>query len=315
MLVKTRFIMNPHSGRGRRETKLSLTRKYFEKKIGSFDLVMTRDRDDIVLQTRIALKAGYDQIVALGGDGTVNGIVNGFFEKGSLINPEACLVITKWGTGSDYYKTVMAGSFVSDWKSLVTEHRIRSVDLGSIIFSEQTSKKSTPVEPIQKFFINMSSVGISAAAAQMKNRSPRWVPQSVGYLVPALTAFIRYPSRPVRITRDTDTINATMMALFIGKGLYAGGGMKLGGGVAVDDGLLDVKLFERMKLGVGLKRFPRLFSGRFEDIEEIKRFTSRTLRIESDFKIPVECDGEIYGSTDIEVRVAHQAIRVCWPQE
>jgi diacylglycerol kinase (ATP) len=296
--------MNPFSGRGRREARLAKTRKYFQRKLGSFDLVMTRDRDDISNQTRLALHEGVDQIVALGGDGTVNAIVNGFFENGEPINPKACLVVTGWGTGSDYFKTVKSGSYLTDWKTLVTEHNLTPVDLGEIEFGNQ-----------KKLFINMASVGLSAFAAQMKNKNPRWIPRTLSYIAPSVAALVKYRVKPVKIVVDDQIIDSQMMALFVGKGLYAGGGMKLGGGVSINDGAFDLKLFDFMSLQKGFRRLPRLYSGRFDGIPEIRSFVGREIRVECEDVLPVESDGEIYGTTNITIRMKPKAIQICWPRD
>ncbi|HEX4924191.1 MAG TPA: diacylglycerol kinase family protein [Bdellovibrionales bacterium] len=302
--MRTCFILNPHSGRGRREARLSRTRRYFEKKLGQFHLIITKNRDDVTAQTRQALVEGFDQIVILGGDGTINAAVNGFFNENGPVNPNACLVVTKWGTGSDYYKTVTAGSFVSDWKTLVTEHRLRDVDLGELEFKDG-----------RKLFVNIASVGISAVVAEMKNRGPQWVPNALSYLVPAISALIKYKVTPAKITYDSQTRQARMLALFAAKGIFAGGGMKFGGGVDVDDGFFDVKLFEDMGVLKGLRRIPRLYQGAYSGIEEIHAFRAREIRVESPIPLAVECDGEVYGHTDVIIRIRPKAIKFCWPRE
>ncbi|MEQ1877344.1 MAG: diacylglycerol kinase family protein [Bdellovibrionia bacterium] len=304
--MKTCFILNPHSGRGRREARLSQTRRYFEKKMGYFNLIITQSRDDFTAQTRQALLNGFDQIVILGGDGSANAAINGFFENGKPVREDARLVISKWGTGSDYYRTVSAGSYISDWKSLVTEHRVREVDIGEIEFEDGGPKK---------YFLNLSSVGLSALVAQMKNRNPRWVPASLSYIVPAVGALLRYRSPKMNVTIDSVSRSAEVMAIFIAKGIYAGGGMKFGGGVDVDDGFFDVKLFEHMNVPKGLRRLPRLYQGRFSGIEEIHSYRAREIRVESEAAVPVECDGEVYGKTGVTIRLLPKRLRVCWPQE
>lgn len=302
--MKTCFILNPHSGRGRREAQLLKTRRYFEKKTGRFNLVITHSRDDFSRQTRQALKNGFDQIVVLGGDGSLNAAVNGFFENGRPINPEAALVASKWGTGSDYYKTVTAGSYISDWKSLVTEHRVRAVDIGEIQFAHE-----------KKYFLNVASAGLSAVAAQMKNQNPRWIPSSMSYVFPVVGALLKHQSKTMTVTIDSSARDSKMMAAIISKGIYAGGGMKIGGGVEVDDGFFDVKLFEHMTVGQGLRRIPRLYQGRFNGIEEVMIYRAKEVRIEGGSPVLVECDGEVYGQTDVTIRILPRALNVCWPRD
>src|SRR3990167_6032126 len=103
--MKTFFVVNPKSangGTGRRWAELAAS---IARTLSDFGVEFTKGPLDAVSITRQALKSGYECIVAVGGDGTINEVTNGFFEDGKVINPNAALGVLPRGTGGDFRKT------------------------------------------------------------------------------------------------------------------------------------------------------------------------------------------------------------------
>ena len=92
------FVINPKAGRGMDERGVAKLEAYFRRRGSSFHAILSQSRrDDVINRTRKALRQGAEQIVAVGGDGTVNAVANGFFENGELVRPDACLAIAQSG--------------------------------------------------------------------------------------------------------------------------------------------------------------------------------------------------------------------------
>ena len=102
--MKRFFVINPNAGAGMSPRAIERLEHYFRHRANSFDAVVSQSRDDVIHRTRQALRQGMEQIVAVGGDGTVNAVANGFFEKDELVHPAACLAVAKAGSGSDYFR-------------------------------------------------------------------------------------------------------------------------------------------------------------------------------------------------------------------
>ncbi len=262
-------------------------------RLGSFDYVLCHNRPEAITQTQTALKQGYTQIVALGGDGTLNAVVNGFFEKDVLINADAVLGVTNLGSGCDYYRAIASGR---DWKSLVIDFTPQKVDLGKIEFLNQ---KSSAV-----YFINMASIGMSAAVVQDK---------SFSYTLSALKVLPTFKAVAMHLNANGKSIEGKFLNVFVAKGNTAGGGMKLGGNVSFDDGKFDVTLVHQMPLWKSLFKFPKLFTGQFAGDHSFSKITASSIDIHASKKMPVEFDGEIQGFTDIKITVVPQSVRVAFP--
>ena len=182
------FIVNRMAGKQLFRKKLDGLRRDFERRLGSFDYVCPQSREETIAAARAALRAGADTIVAVGGDGTVNAVVNGFFDAGVCINPAARLVVTRWGTGCDYYRAI-AGD--TPWETLVTDHVEVAVDLGEIAFLSG----KTP----NLFFANIASVGMSAEVVLrtlyfLRNKRSRASTLSTSSSTHKMECFIRRPS-------------------------------------------------------------------------------------------------------------------------
>ena len=99
-----------------------------------------------------------EQIVAVGGDGTVNAVANGFFEKDELVHPAACLAVAKAGSGSDYFRG-LTKTKRHDWREIVLNPSVRRVDAALM----QIAGRPEPL-----YFVNMATFGMSAEVCRQK---------------------------------------------------------------------------------------------------------------------------------------------------
>lgn len=299
------FIVNPRAGGGRSLRWLEQLEAYFRQRSGSFQAAVCRSGEETSLRTREALDAGAEQIVSVGGDGTMNAVLQGFFRDERPVRPEASLAVARVGTGSDYFRTVV-GNTRRDWREIVLAPELRAVDVGVV-------RHLTQEPPATRFFLNMVGFGLSAQVVERKERLPGWLPRSLCYLVPTLASYLS--ARPWRVTLELDDrpIERELLSLIVGKGIFAGGGMRFGGNVALDDGWLEVTLFQPLPLAKLLLKTPRLYRGDFEGEPSIEKFRARQVRFTATPAIPCECDGDLLGSGDATITLLPQALRVAFP--
>lgn len=305
--MKRKFIINPYSGYALNTAAIAELERLFTQKTGAFDYAVAESREAAVRITRESLRQAVDQIVAVGGDGTINAAVNGFFEGGRPIRPETSVSVANVGTGSDYFKSVVAGTPVRDWKELVLDHVVRPVDVGRIRYADPDCH--------DRYFVNMASLGMVAEVVRKKNRGPGWVPPRLRYLTLTVGTLLSYGPKRVEIEVDGESSDLEVLAISISKGIYAGGGMRFGGGVTLSDGLFDITLFEAMNPVEMLIKMRKLYTGAFEGERAIRKIKARRISIRAPSPIPVEFDGEVYGTTDVEVSVEPKSLRLCFPKD
>lgn len=305
--MKRKFIINPCSGKGITPAAVARLREFFLRETGQFDCSLAHSRQAAIRLTRESLRQGADQVIAVGGDGTVNSVINGFFEGGRPIRPQCSLLVARAGTGADYFKAVTAGRRGLDWRKLALEHAIRPVDVGLIRYQAP--------EVGDQYFANMTSVGMIADVVRRKDCSGRWVPSRLRYALPTVRTVLTCRPEPLWVEIDGVGRQMEVLAISICKGRCAGGGIKFGGGVTLFDGLFDVTVFRPMKRAEMLLKLGKLYAGRFEREPAVEKCTARRVTIRCPSSLPVEFDGELFGTTDVEICVEPRAIRMCLPKQ
>lgn len=303
--MNVKFIVNKNAGVGVKAKTISDMETFFRRHLGSFDYIISKDRDDAIRATQTLLKEGADQIVAVGGDGTMNTVVNGFFENGKLINKDACLVVSKVGLGCDYYSSVTMRNKPESWMELAIKNEPRPVDVGLIQFLDG----STP----DNYFLNMASVGIVADIVNRKESESKLIPSALRYVLPTIICLFKSKPVPINIVTDDGAFGYNALAITVSKGAFAGRGMRFGLDVALDDEKFEVTVFEMSNPIRMTLKLKSLFTGDYKDVDWVHKI--KTSRIEIGAPNPALCefDGEVYGKTDLVMSIAPEKINVGFP--
>jgi diacylglycerol kinase (ATP) len=155
--VKTTVIINPHAGNGRTEKIWTDIAVALKQSIGSFQTELTTCQGDAVLLTRKALEGGATRIVAVGGDGHLNEVLNGFIENDVQFNPQASLSFVMTGTGCDFQRSL---GISAKWQTAVEKLKdapIRQIDVGKVSYTAADQTKEI------RYFDNIASFGLSGA--------------------------------------------------------------------------------------------------------------------------------------------------------
>src|SRR5262247_3130445 len=231
---RTTVIVNPNSqgGRlGKRWTELADT-------IGRafpFDEAVTQAPGDATRLAREALRAGAERIVAIGGDGTINEVVNGFFDdQGAAIAPAASFAVIPFGTGGDFRRTVqMPVELVDAAKVIAANHR-RKIDVGRLEFTATAGGRAT------RMFANIASFGVSGVVDRLVNESSKRLGR-LAFAVATARATWSYKNQRVQLVFDgRDRVEATINTVAVANGRYFGGAMMVAPNAELDDGQFDV---------------------------------------------------------------------------
>jgi len=305
--VKRVFLINRKAGSGISGRAIERLEEYFLARDGSFDALQSESREAAIRQTRGALASGAEQIVAVGGDGTANAALNGFFDDEKLINPQACLAVARAGSGSDYFRGLTNG-VRRDWREIVLRPMVRSVDIGRL-----EPLAGAAIEPL--YFLNMATLGFAADVVRRKSlMSVHW-PRTLRYLLPTLSGLLRVNPARVRIRLDGRDVERESFCLIVAKGAYSGGGMKFGRRVTLDDGRFELTLFRPMPAWKMIVKTPKLYSGDLEAEPTVEKLGATVVEIDADPPFLVECDGDVIGAAPVRLRVLPKAVRVCFPLE
>jgi YegS/Rv2252/BmrU family lipid kinase len=303
--MKTFFVVNPKSANGatgRRWGELAAT---IARTLSDFGVEFTRGPMDAAAIARNAVKQGYDCVVAVGGDGTINEVVNGFFEDGAAINPQAALGVLPRGTGGDFRKTF---DWSLDFDEAVRRLRTpdtRPFDVGRLDFVAHDGATQT------RYFANICSFGVSGLVDQEVNRTSKALGGRVSFMLGSLKALTKYSDQQVRVRFDDGPVERLpVTTLSVANGRYFGGGMKVAPQADVSDGLFDVTIWSGYGLTDFVLRSAAVYSG-----DHVRWKGTRTLRCtrvtaESDEHVLIDCDGEQPGRLPCTMTLLPAAIRL-----
>ena len=303
--MKTFFVVNPMSANGATGRRWAELAASIARTLSDFGVEFTKGPLDAVTITRAAIKSGYECIVAVGGDGTINEVVNGFFEEGKVINPDAALGVLPRGTGGDFRKT-----FDWDLDSDAAIRRLktpdtRPFDVGRLDFIGHDGKPQT------RYFANICSFGVSGLVDQEVNKTSKALGGTVSFMWGSLKAMARYQDQRVRITLDEQPLEEVMVTtLSVANGKYFGGGMKVAPEADVGDGLFDVVIWSGYGLTDFVVRSKSIYSGAHVKWKGTRIVRAKKLVAESDEKVLIDCDGEQPGTLPCTMTIVPSAIRL-----
>jgi diacylglycerol kinase (ATP) len=256
--MKTIAILNPRSNGGRTGREAKVIAEKIAGAVGPITLATTEGPMSAARIAASALAEGYDHIVAVGGDGTVSEVVNGFFHEGEPINPQAVLGVVMTGTGGDFRKTFGVASGVDDAIARLARAVPRRIDVGRVQFVDDQGK------PRMRYFDNIASFGLSGEVVRSVNRAvvSKMIGGSFAFSWNSAMAMLRYRNKPVRLKVDSvfdGVINASTVAICNGR--YFGGGMKMAPEAEPDDGLFDVVMITDTTAGDMLRSMKAIYSG------------------------------------------------------
>jgi YegS/Rv2252/BmrU family lipid kinase len=251
---------------------------------------------------RQAADAGADLLVVVGGDGTVNEVVNGIAGRA-----EVELAIVPRGTGWDFVRTYRIPRRLEDAADVALRGRTRTIDLGRARYRSWDGSEG------ESLFANIASAGMSGAIAKRANETSKALGGKASYLWATLAVFSRWHNDEVRVRVDGAERRARMHDVVVANGRYFGGGMEICPGAEPDDGLFDVLLIGDLTKRDLLLTLPKTYRGKHLPHPKAEVLRGAVVEVETPAPLPVELDGEQPGTTPASFEVVPQALRLRVP--
>ncbi len=279
-------ILNPRAGRGKPQ-----------RIPAAAQLLETRGPGHATELARSAIKAGARTIIAIGGDGTIHEVVNGFFENEQLIAGDVTLQVISQGTGCDFSR-------------MLRRHRSEPlmVDLLKVRYT------GTNGMPGLRYCVNAASFGMGAVVAGSVNRSSKLLGGRVAFMATALQTAFSFGGHSIILQLDgLKTIERNITNVVAGNGQYQGSGMWVCPGAALDDGLIDVTVIKHLRPWQIVKGLPLLYNGAILSHPDVEAYQVKRLKAESAESVLIEIDGEPAGRLPVEISVLPKSLRVLAP--
>lgn len=245
-----------------------------------------------------ARDAGDRLLVVVGGDGTMNEVVNGVADAGAEI------AVLPNGTGQDFGRTHAIPTRFDDAVRVALEGEPRTVDVGRVVLGDET-----------RYFANVGSAGMSGSVARRANSMSKRFGGRATFFYALTREFLAWQNTEVTVRLDGgEERRGAMHDVIVAIGRWHGGGMKLAPEAIQDDGLFDVVFIGDVNKLDFLTTAPKLYSGKYLAHPKIDHVRSATVEIDAAEPLPIEVDGEPIGTTPARFEVVPAAIRVRVPR-
>jgi len=290
--VKTIVIVNPQAGNGRTEKIWPNIESALEKSIGSFEVLQTTCRGDATDLSRRILAVEPVRIVAVGGDGHLNEVLNGFIENDLPVNPEARLSFVMTGTGCDFQRSLGISGKWQNAAAKLKDAKVRKIDVGKVTY--------TAADKTQKirYFDNIASFGLSGAVDHCleHSRLRGYLGGSPLFLWATIKTVFTHPNQSIRFRIDDGPEEEICSRLgLLANGRYFGGAMHAAPEAELDDGLLDLLMLKEISVAKFLWHLPKIYKGTHLKIPEIFFQKVRKFTAESSEQVILDIDGESPG--------------------
>lgn len=302
-------IVNPKAANGRTARVWPELRVQLEAALGPVEVSDTRAPDDATELARAALRAGCRTVIAVGGDGTISEVVNGFFDAESRVPYDAALGIIPQGTSSDFRRVVSIPLKAKEAVEVIRRGWRRRIDVARVRFATHAGT------PGQRYCVNIMSFGMGGRVALRANRSSKRLGARLSFqLITALTT-LGFRGNTVALALDGRPLGEMKISnIAVGNGQYHGGGMWVCPRAAVDDGLLDITVIRYLSPLEVFRNFPLLYGGRIYEHPKIEFHRAARLEASSPEETLIEVDGEALGRLPLEVSVLPRALAVYAPE-
>ena len=252
---RTLVVANPESANrmlGRRWRELS---RCIEEHYGCFEHRFTERPGDASALTRRALEEGFEMVVAMGGDGTISEVVDGFFTPEGPVRPDAVLGVLPFGTGGDFRKTIGAPKRLPEGAASLRGRRTSRIDVGRLTHQSAAGERV-------RHFINIASFGIGGLVDDLVNRSTKAFGGTVSFGLATVRAMTRYRPQRARVRLDGGEPREVLLQnVAVANGQFFGGGMHIAPHALLDDGRFDVVCLPPMGFADLLLHGHRIYSG------------------------------------------------------
>lgn len=291
------FIVNPTAGHGR-ALKTWKRIEPLAAQLGEYGVKFTeRPRHGEEL-AREAANEGFDRVICLGGDGTINEVGNGLMGTG------AALGVVPTGTGNDWVRTVGIGPDPAEACRVAFQGRLVKMDVG--------------LARGYRHFFNIAGIGFDAEVARRVNDYGP-VLKTFGGTLPSLLGIVgtlfHFTGAKVKVEMDGRVLTPDRMLLMaVGIARYFGGGMKILPEAIINDGLFEIAWGEDLSRIELIKLVGKIYGGAHAGHPKVTIARARQVTASAEQPVAFHLDGDVVGSLPVTFEILPQALDVVVPE-
>jgi diacylglycerol kinase (ATP) len=292
--LKYQIIINENAKSGKIKKSIPDLIELFKTHLENFEFHITKNINELVELNRFTDNS-FDAVIAVGGDGTFNGIINNFPYQSRKFG------LIPFGTGNDFPLMLGLKGGIREAIELIKSNKIKNLDLGHL-----------KTEKYEKYFINAVGIGFDAKVGYTKNKITFMNGGLSKYIISLLSSLISYHSSDISVLLDNyKNFNRKCFLLTIGNGKRTGGGFLLTPDAIIDDGKFDICLVNDINKLKVIRHFPKVLNGKHLSIKQVEMFQSSGIKILSNNELFLHFDGETLEKVkEIEIGILPKEINV-----
>ncbi|MBA2742202.1 MAG: diacylglycerol kinase family lipid kinase [Actinobacteria bacterium] len=268
------------------------------------DALLSEEPGHLTALAREAVQGGASLLVVVGGDGSVNEVVNGVADLEGFD-----LAVLPRGTGWDFVRTYGISRSLEDAVATALAGNVRTIDLGLVSFRTWAGAEG------RSYFANVASAGISGAIARRANEASKALGGKISYYWSTLAVFVGWQTGELRVSIDDEIRGGRMIDVMVANGRFLGGGMMMCPEAEPDDGVFDVMLIGDVTKRDLLFVLPKTYRGKHLPHPRLELIRGRVVSVDADEPLPIQLDGEQPGTTPARFEIVPRALRLRVPRQ
>lgn len=299
-------IINPNAGNGKGKKDFDRITSLLEREEIPFSVRFTERKTEATDLTRQAIENGFRKIISVGGDGTLNEVINGVFSQNICPTNEIVVALIPVGTGNDWGRMFGIPLVYEGAVKVIKENKMMLHDIGIITYFNRNTQ-------LKRYFINIAGLGFEAMVVSRTNKQKdKGRSNAAIYFYNLLSSLISYRNETAVIEIDGKKSSARIFSINVGNGRYCGGGMRQTPDALPDDGKLDITVIKDMGRFEIIRNLKLLYDGTILSHHKVDGYRSTNLRVNSKALLYAEADGESLGHTPVEFGIIPSAINIVY---
>jgi YegS/Rv2252/BmrU family lipid kinase len=297
-------IVNPNAGSGKGWLDWPVIEKLLISYNFRYQHEFTLRRLHAIVLTRKFINEGYRKIIVVGGDGTMNEVINGIFIQKRFETSDIILGMIPVGTGNDWGRMFGISRNYEEAIHTIQASKTFIQDAGKVVFRKNELTQ-------QRYFVNIAGLGFDALVVKKTNKSKESGKSNpLIYKYNIFTSLFSFKTPKATIEVDGKSVINDVFNVSVGICKYNGGGMMPLPDAKADDGLFDLTVIKKIARWDVIRSIKQLYDGSIVRHPKVVTYQGKNIKISSNTNIFLETDGESLGHTPMVFEIVPRSICV-----
>jgi diacylglycerol kinase (ATP) len=298
-VIRAKLIANPGAGKPEETPKqLEFATRFLLQHNIEVNVALAKPKEEATPLAKQAVKDGYDMVIAMGGDGTLEAVLRG------MVGRKTPMGIIPTGTQNNIAKSLGIPTDMEEACALIAAQRVRKLDVGRV--KVKNGKKL--------FFFELTAIGLVAALYPKANKLANGQLSKIKDV--ALTLIHHEPDPEVFLTlEDESKIKVKTMLVVVSNAPMFGANFLVAPNASLKDGLLDVAVYPGFSKTELLAYFAQIRAEGFSNNDKVQRYRASKIEIKTEPKMDVMADGVMLGKGKVDIKSRPAAVWMITPED